>query len=167
MDASYHNASFMENEEKSNAKLNEEDNHIHYAGFWMRFWAYLVDVIVIFSLNGILLSPLKFMNNGEMIQFGYWTVNGLLAALVFYIYFLFMTKFLGQTIGKMIFGLKVINEKNESLKWTDLFFREVIGRFIYNVFFLMKLLYLVVAFTDEKQGIHDMIGATRVIHVER
>lgn len=151
------------------AFLKEDDeikSNVKFAGFWMRFWAYLVDVIVIFSLKGILLSPLKFMNEGIPIEIGFWTVNGLFAALIFYIYFLLMTKFFNQTIGKMIFGLKVISEKNHSLKWSDLFFREVVGRFIYNVIFVMKLLYIIVAFTEEKQGIHDMFGSTYVIHKE-
>lgn len=138
----------------------------HYAGFWMRFWAYIIDVIVIFSINGFLLGPLKFMNNGVMIHFGYWTVNGLIAAIIFYAYFLLMTKFFGQTLGKMILGIKVIHEEESSLNWTDLFFREVIGRFIYNIIGLLKLLYIVIAFTNEKQGIHDFIGKTRVIHVD-
>lgn len=136
-----------------------------YAGFWLRFWAYLVDVIVIASLNGFLLSPFKFVNEGFPIHLGYWTANGMVAAIVFYLYFLLMTKYFGQTLGKMIFGLKVINEHDGELTWNDLFFREVVGRFIYNVIGIMKVLYIVVAFTNEKQGIHDIVGRTRVIHV--
>lgn len=137
-----------------------------YAGFWMRFWAYIVDGIIIFSINGFLLSPFKFLNNGAIVQFGYWTVNGFAAAIIFYVYFLLMTKFFGQTLGKMIFGLKVVSEKEESLTWTDLFFREVVGRFIYNIIGILAVLYVVVAFTKEKQGIHDFIGKTHVIHVD-
>ncbi|GAE91103.1 hypothetical protein JCM21714_39 [Gracilibacillus boraciitolerans JCM 21714] len=63
----------------------------------------------------------------------------------------------------MIFGLRVIREDSQSLSWSDLLFREVIGRFIHRVFFIAVLLYLFVAFTTEKQGIHDMIGNTRVV----
>src|SRR5699024_7887424 len=81
--------------------------HHRYAGFWMRFWSYLSDLIVVFSLNSLLLSPLKFVDNG-VIDIGFWTLNGILSALVFYIYFLFMTKYFGQTLGKMLFGLRVI-----------------------------------------------------------
>lgn len=155
----------------SHFAVNDSEHHeqsqtsYKYAGFWMRFWAYLVDLIVIFSINGFILSPLKFMNEGTMIQLGYWTVNGLVAATVYYLYFLLMTKFFSQTIGKMVFGLKVVNEKEGPLKWTDLIFREIVGRLIYNVLGIMKLLYIVVAFTNEKQGVHDMIGHTRVVHL--
>src|SRR5699024_12370378 len=89
-----------------------------------------------------------------------------ISGLVYYSYFLIMTKLLGQTLGKMIFNLKVIPKNNENVSWIDLFFREVIGRFIYNTIFIMKLVYLVVAFTPRKQGIYDMIGTSYVIHLD-
>ena len=31
---------------------------LKYAGFWMRFWAYLLDLIVIGSINGIVVYPI-------------------------------------------------------------------------------------------------------------
>ncbi|GAB4073871.1 RDD family protein [Barrientosiimonas marina] len=134
-----------------------------YAGFWMRFWAYLTDLIVVFSLNGILLSPFKFINDGDAIGIWDWTVAGIISMVVLYVYFLLMTKFYGKTLGKMIFGLLVVREDRQPLKWRDLFFREVIGRFIHRVFWWTNVLYLFVAFTDQKQGLHDMAGNTRVL----
>ncbi|MBS3680632.1 RDD family protein [Ornithinibacillus massiliensis] len=134
-----------------------------FAGFWMRFWAYVLDIVVISSLNGILLSPFKFVNDGIAISIGLWTVTGLIASIVYFAYFLFMTKFFGQTIGKMILGIRVIREDEQSLKWSDVFFREVIGRFIYRVFSILMVLYIIVGFTEEKQGLHDMIASTRVV----
>ncbi|MDX8044394.1 RDD family protein [Gracilibacillus sp. S3-1-1] len=134
-----------------------------YAGFWMRFWAYLVDLLMVFSINGVLLIPLKFMNEGSPIEIGFWTLNLIISSIVFYLYFLLMTKFFQQTLGKMIFGLRVIREDREALRWSDLIFREVVGRFIHRVFPITILLYLFVAFTPQKEGIHDMVGNTRVI----
>jgi uncharacterized RDD family membrane protein YckC len=134
-----------------------------YAGFWMRFWAYVIDIVVISSLNGILLSPFKFVNDGIAISVGLWTVTGIVGSVVFFAYFLLMTKFFGQTLGKMILGIRVIREDEQPLRWSDLLFREVIGRFIYRVFSFLMLLYIVVGFTDQKQGLHDMFGNTRVI----
>lgn len=139
---------------------------IRYAGFWMRFWAYLTDLIVVFSVNGIVLIPFKFINEGNVISIGSWSLAGIIGALVFYLYFLLMTKHYSQTLGKMIFGLKVIRQDFLPLQWRDLLFREVVGRFIQRVFFIMMFLYLVVAFNTDKQGIHDMIGNTNVIFVE-
>lgn len=135
-----------------------------YAGFWMRFWAYLTDVIVVFSLNGLLLFPLKFISGG--VNIGYWTLTGILSAVVFYVYFLVMTKYFGQTLGKMLFGLRVIRLDDKDPGWSDLLFREVVMRFIYKAMFILSLLYIVVAFTSEKEGLHDMVASTRVIHVQ-
>ncbi|MGN8646581.1 RDD family protein [Gracilibacillus sp. HCP3S3_G5_1] len=134
-----------------------------YAGFWMRFWAYLTDLIIVFSINGILLIPFRFINDGAPLEIGFWTVTGIVSSVVFYVYFLLMTKFFNQTLGKMIFGLRVIREDSQTLRWSDLIFREVVGRFIHRVFPITVLLYLFVAFTTQKQGIHDMIGNTRVV----
>ncbi|WP_324777878.1 RDD family protein [Virgibacillus senegalensis] len=89
-----------------------------------------------------------------------------MGSIVFYVYFLLMTKFFGQTLGKMLFGLRVIREDDGSLTWSDLLFREVVGRFIHRVLFLTPLLYVVVAFTNQKQGLHDMFASTRVVHTE-
>ncbi|HLR09452.1 MAG TPA: RDD family protein [Bacillota bacterium] len=134
-----------------------------YAGFWMRFWAYLIDLIVVFSINGILLSPIKWLTDGGDMAIGLWTVYGLCGSAIFYLYFALMTKACGQTLGKMIFGLRVIRMNGESLRWSDLLFREIIGRFIHRV---LWILYVAVAFTDEKAGVHDMIADTRVIHTD-
>src|SRR5690625_3336466 len=143
-----------------------ENKTYRVAGFWMRFWAFLTDLIIIFSINGILLSPLQFISEESEITLSVWTLKGILGGVVFYLYFLIMTKKLGQTIGKMIFGLQVIRSDLQPLQWKDLIFREVIVRFCYKAFSFLHLLYLVVAFNKEKQGLHDMVGNTKVIHVE-
>lgn len=135
------------------------------AGFWLRFLAYLIDIILIGSINGLLLAPLVYVNEGIPVEVGFWTINSLLSILIYYLYFSCLTLKFHQTLGKMIVGLKVIPEKNKSLTWKDIFFREVVGRILHNAFFVLKLLYLVVAFTKEKRGIHDMIGNTKVVHI--
>lgn len=139
-----------------------EDKNV---GFWYRVIAYIIDVFLISSINGIVLSPLLFVNNGIPLDISFWTLNGIIAAVVYYAYFALMTKLFQQTLGKMIVGIKVIQEDDAQLTWKDVFFREVVGRILHNVFFALKLLYLIVAFTKEKQGIHDMIGNTRVVFI--
>ncbi|WP_079707876.1 RDD family protein [Paraliobacillus ryukyuensis] len=146
-----------------NSSVESTTTNKRYAGFWMRFWAYVVDLLIVFSINGILLSPFKFINEGNALDIGFWTVTGIIGSIVFYLYFLLMTKKFHQTVGKMILGLKVIREDDEPLRWSDLLFRELVGRFIHRVFSIFAFLYLFVAFTAQKQGIHDMIGNTRVI----
>ena len=72
-----------------------------------------------------------------------------------------MTKFFNQTLGKMVFGLKVLTIENKKPNWSTILFREWIGRFISGTIFI---LYLVVAFLPKKQGIHDLFADTTVIH---
>ncbi|MUK88841.1 RDD family protein [Ornithinibacillus sp. L9] len=137
-----------------------------YAGFWMRFWAYILDLIVVFSINGILFVPFKFINDGTVINIGFWTLTGIIGSIIFYLYFLLMTRKFGQTLGKMILGIKVIREDDQPLEWSDLLFREVVGRFLHRIFGFLALLYIIVGFTKEKQGLHDIIGNTRVVFDE-
>lgn len=147
-----------------NSPINQQETY-QYAGFWVRFWAYLIDVAVVFSLKGILLSPFLFVNDGFPITVGFWTVNGFAAAIIYYVYFFSMTKICSQTVGKIVIGIRVVKEDHTALTTLDIVFREVIGRMIYNILGILKVLYIVIGFTNEKQGLHDMIGKTRVIHV--
>ncbi|WP_027964719.1 RDD family protein [Halalkalibacillus halophilus] len=137
---------------------------VKYAGFWMRFWAYIVDLIIVFSINGLLIAPYRILTDGATYEIGFWTVAAIIHTIIIYGYFVLLTKYFSQTIGKRIFGLKVIREDGLPLTWSDLLFREVVGRFLHRVLGITNALYLVVAFDDEKRGVHDMIGDTRVIH---
>ncbi len=163
-DESIHETSSTEHSvttEPESRKLPEEKR----AGFWIRLVAYIIDVIVISSINTLLLSPALLLYGEETLQIGFWTINGLLALLIYYLYFALMTKLFQQTLGKMILGIKVMQMEEESLSWRDVFYREVVGRILHNVFFLLKLMYLSIAFSDEKRGVHDMIGNTKVVYV--
>lgn len=136
-----------------------------FAGFWMRLWAFLLDSITVFALNGMLIYPLLTITGiGEWITIASYSGEALLSALVFFLYFAIMTKKYGQTIGKMVFGLRVISKDGDELSWSQIIFREGVGRFIHQVFFLLQALYVAVAFTAKKQGFHDMIADTYVIH---
>lgn len=163
--------SFAHPDESEEKTKNWSESHMHEkrerAGFWIRFWAYLIDLVVLFSLNGILLSPLMFVENDPIYLTNFFTLQGLLSALTSYLYFLLMTKAFGQTLGKMILGVKVVRTDGAPLTWSDLLFREVVGRFIHRSLVITNVLYLVVGVTRNKQGIHDMFGNTSVIHVEK
>lgn len=133
------------------------------AGFWMRFWAYLVDILLISAVSSILIRPLFALFGWEATESVWYAPYAILTAVVFYGYFVLMTKFFAQTVGKMIFGLRVVSLKTDRLSWATLLFREWIGRFI-SVTILP--LYWIVGFTPLKQGIHDFIADTTVVHEE-
>lgn len=137
---------------------------IHYAGFWMRFWAYLLDLLVVSSLEGILVKPVFRLLNAPLWEFNMFAPISIASAVTFYLYFVLMTKFFGQTLGKMVFGLKVVDLKKDHLTWGTVLFREWIGRFISST---TVIGYIIVAFLPKKQGLHDLFVDTSVIHVER
>nr|WP_181537683.1 RDD family protein [Anoxybacillus calidus] len=134
----------------------------HYAGFWMRFWAYLLDLIVIASMNGIIVYPIFRFMDLPLEKNHMFTPLSIATATTFYLYFIFMTKIFKQTIGKMVFGLKVIDVNNRSLTWSTVLFRELVGKFISKT--ILFIGFLVAAFSPKKQGIHDMIADTTVVH---
>ncbi|RWR07753.1 RDD family protein [Siminovitchia fortis] len=132
-----------------------------YGGFWMRFWAYLLDLAVIAAVGGIIVKPLFRALDLQLSASGIFTHVNIASALVFYLYFVLMTKFFGQTLGKMVFGLKVIPLNDERLSWSTVIFREWIGRYISATIWI---LYVIAAFTPKKQALHDMFADTAVIH---
>lgn len=148
--------------------VTEQNNlqTFRYAGFWMRFWAFLIDQIVLFSLNGILVYPILRAQGWMENTLGVFTIVGITTALLGYLYFTVMTKVFSRTLGKQLFGLRVIDTSGRPLTWQTAIFREVIGRYIHHVFFPFQALYLVVAFSDKKNGIHDRIADTYVVHDE-
>lgn len=131
------------------------------AGFWIRFWAYVVDLLVIASVTSILAKPIFMLLGIETSSGAWYAPYAIVSAVLFYGYFVLMTKFFEQTVGKMIFGIRVISLKEEKLSWSTLLFREWIGRFL-SVTILP--LYWIVGFTKLKQGVHDFIADTTVIH---
>ena len=121
-----------------------------YAGFWLRFWAYLIDTAVIRAITTIIgLSHPSF----HMV--------------IFLLYFILLTKLNhGQTLGKMVLGVRVVAAHKENLDWLTVLFREGICRYIIETIPFTIILYLVIAFTTKKQGLPDMISDTYVMKDE-
>ncbi|MEH7122808.1 RDD family protein [Bacillus sp. JJ1503] len=134
---------------------------LRFAGFWMRFWAYLLDLIVIGSIDRILINPIFRALDIPLTEFNIFAPITIATAVTFYAYFVLMTRFFNQTLGKMAFGLKVVDLKGQKLTWGTIIFREWIGRFISAT---IMIGYVVVAFLPKKQGLHDLFSDTTVIH---
>jgi uncharacterized RDD family membrane protein YckC len=134
---------------------------VKFAGFWMRFWAYLLDLIVIGSFDRLLIKPIFRLLDVPLLETNLFAPISIATAITFYAYFVLMTKFFGQTLGKMVFGLKVIGLGEERLSWKTILFREWIGRFISST---IVIGYIITAFLPKKQGLHDLFSDTSVIH---
>lgn len=125
-------------------------------GFWIRLVAFLIDTLVASSFASIFSSPiLALIGRPEG-----W-VSPAIHGFFYFLYFILATKYTnGQSIGKIITGLRVIHKKEEELSWTTVIIRELFCRFIQNAF---PLLYLIAAFTPHKQGLGDMACDTYVV----
>lgn len=147
-----------------------------YGGFWIRFVAFLVDRIILgavaapFFVVLVLPSILRAIREGrlhnepppEMVVS---IVSAALtyAAIVFigqWLYEAFLTSSSWQgTIGKKLLHLIVTDEQGNRISFaraTGRYFAKIISSLILNIGFIM------VAFTERKQGLHDMIAGTLV-----
>ncbi len=134
------------------------------AGFWIRFWAFLVDMLVISAVIGIVVNPVFYLMDWSFDDAVWYRPIAIISAVVYYAYFILLTKFWSQTVGKMIFGLRVKKDDGQPLDWMSVLFREGVGRFISNTFF--KVPYLIVVFTPNHKAIQDFVADTTVVHEE-
>src|SRR5699024_10837276 len=81
-----------------------------YAGFGIRFWSFIIDLLIIFGIRGLILKPIYHFTHIDehKLWIEYFSLGHLLDALVFYLYFVLLTKFFKQTIGKMICNIDCI-----------------------------------------------------------
>ncbi|MDI2586137.1 RDD family protein [Psychrobacillus sp. NEAU-3TGS] len=145
------------------AVVNRTEQYEHKAaGFWIRFWAYTVDILILSSVGMLIIKPVFRLFSLELNDPVWYAPFSLITAFLFYAYFVLMTKFCSQTVGKMIFGIRVISKNGVKLTWSTVIFREWIGRLISTI--PLSLPYIAVAFTPKKQAIHDFIADTLVVH---
>ena len=135
------------------------------AGFWTRLLAFGIDLAVIACLNGIIWEAIlpvsaeqSFIN--QIIQ-----TNALFLGFTGLAYFIVMTYYFQQTLGKMMTGIQVIQRNGKPLSWTTVIFRELVGRSLSQLMGL-NLGYLFCWFNREKRCLHDLLSDTWVVHVQ-
>ena len=121
----------------------------------------LLDGFIISAIGGILVNPIFYLMDWSLSDSVWYAPISIITAIFYYSYFVLMTKFFGQTLGKMVFGLRVISLKHDQLTWSDVLFRDWIGRIINNIF---MPLYILVVILPENQGLHDYFADTTVVH---
>jgi uncharacterized RDD family membrane protein YckC len=119
-----------------------------FGGFWIRVVAYIIDAILIGIVEAILISALKGTGQG-------------IAGLIGIAYLIGMWGTTGQTVGMMLFGLRVVrNSDGGKLTWGNAILR-FIGLIVSFVVIFIGVIW--VAFDSRKRGWHDMIGGTVVV----
>jgi uncharacterized RDD family membrane protein YckC len=145
-----------------------------FGGFWRRVMAYFIDKVVLFFISlmtlfvGLLALWIGFPSRyREILPEGlselsvkFMMVYCLMAAFVHMLYFTYFHGTTGQTPGKMVVGLKVVQSTGEEMTIGTGFLRWV-GYIVSAIFFYLGFLWI--AFDGKKQGWHDKIAGTVVI----
>lgn len=132
------------------------------ASFGSRFWAFLTDLIVIGLLNSIAANLIGLVFGTVAWYESYFTVNFVFLGLTGSLYFILMTRFFNQTLGKMMMGIQVVHRDGRELSWSTVIFRELVGRTL-SQFCGSWLGYLVSLFTPRHEAIHDLVADTFVV----
>ena len=138
-----------------------------YAGFWLRVVASIIDSIALFAIQmvcGILLRLTGSLVTDVMVGEGngsHFLILLLFNLVINWGYFVVFTGSCGQTLGKMALRIKVVGTDGEDIGYGRALLREVPGKFLSSL--ILFIGYLMVAFDERKQGLHDKIADTYVI----
>lgn len=137
-----------------------------YAGFWLRFLAYLVDYVLMYLASlaigfaigfGIAATMGQSKSAGDIAG----TSAGLISIVIFWLYWALQESSAAQaTLGKRMLGLKVTNLAGERISFaraTGRYFGKILSGLILAIGFIMA------SFTERKQALHDIIAGTLVI----
>lgn len=135
-----------------------------YAGFWLRFAANLIDSVIT-SLGGCVIGGvLGFMAGLLQASTGteiHPAIFNLLGMVISWLYSALMESSSTQaTLGKMAVGIYVTDLDGQRITFgraTARFFAKILSTLILFIGFIM------VAFTERKQGLHDIVAGTLVL----
>jgi uncharacterized RDD family membrane protein YckC len=146
-----------------------------YAGFWLRFVAWIIDRIVLQIASSILLLPFgaslglrQFLRNHPPSSpeelFPLFTSMGrifLLTTVLTWLYYALLESSVWQaTLGKKALGLEVTDLAGSRIQ-----FGRATGRYFARWLSLMTIGigYIMAGFTEKKQALHDIVAGTLVI----
>ncbi|MGH7802377.1 MAG: RDD family protein [Thermodesulfobacteriota bacterium] len=144
---------------------SEELLPFNLAGMGLRIGAFLLDIIILFMVTtltlwvGFSLGSIVFDIREEK----FINVIVPLYLILFFLsttYFVFLQGFSGKTIGKMLFGIRVIRTDGESIGFWDALIRWV-GYFISLLFIFIGFVWAL--FDPKRQAWHDKFAETYVV----
>jgi uncharacterized RDD family membrane protein YckC len=145
-----------------------ETGPVTYAGFWIRFVAYIIDSIVIgvvqslitFSFFSTLILTEPMNAEGQLLPPSFF--NYLLVLLgINWLYFAFMESSKKQaTLGKMALNLKVTSLTGERISFLNATGR-YFSKFVSTIILLIG--YIMAGFDPKKQALHDKMASTYVV----
>lgn len=132
----------------------QSEESVRYAGFLTRYLALAFDWEILFLITLLIRYsfPSFVINNPD--------ITGLSLTSLFITYKILTVKFYGKSIGKRIFGLKVVGINSEKISWSQAIIRELVSFFISLPFLVGEFFYF---FSSKKQTLHDKLVSTVVI----
>lgn len=154
-----HDAAVTTNEQTSTA------SQLRYSGFWVRWAAHIIDAFIIFLILGCVVVPflvflgftLSLIGASLFVQF----LGATAGIIVAWTYYIFMTDRFQATLGKMAVGVKVVDLEGKKLDTGRVALRETLGKILSRI--TLNVGFLMVAFTNKKQGLHDLVGGSVVV----
>ena len=146
-----------------------------YAGFYTRVLARVIDKALIFAATSLTflldqlganagLWPGAFNADAPTVQLILLNLFRLLFFLGFpIIYYVYLHGCCGQTFGKMIMGIIVINDDGTPLGYKKAVYRQL-GYYLCELTFMLG--YFWAAIDSRKQGLHDKVVGTFVIYTD-
>ena len=151
----------MENKEVLNNKFLERDYAHAYASFGLRAFAFIVDMLVIGAINKILINVLGIDLDYEIYGIEMAEILRWIVTILYFVIISLITK--GQSLGKMIVGIRVVSLTSDKLDLGQILIREIAGRLIQNT---IMILYLLPIFTPKNQSLIDFFVDTAVVKEE-
>jgi uncharacterized RDD family membrane protein YckC len=148
---------------------------VRYAGFWIRFVAYVIDLIILGFVQAIIMIPLAMLGVGSAVAISQGNIPNIGAIIAAYsviilvsvaisiTYEVYFISKKGATLGKMALGLKVIRPDNRPIPAglaAGRYLSKIISGMIFYVGFMMA------GWDEQKRSLHDRICDTRVIYVK-
>ncbi|HET7925188.1 MAG TPA: RDD family protein, partial [Rhodanobacteraceae bacterium] len=138
-----------------------------HAGFWRRVAAYFIDSFIVGIaawIVGVVLILGVAATGGVGAMVTATMLNYVVMLAIYWLYFALQESSATQaTLGKRAFGLKVTDDRAHRISFgraTGRFF----GKFVSS--FVLGIGYLLAAFTERKQALHDMMASTFVVFRE-
>ncbi|HVG30034.1 MAG TPA: RDD family protein [Pyrinomonadaceae bacterium] len=140
-----------------------------YASFWQRVGAYLIDFLLISAVTcpiGMAMGAFAALagRGGESAQVASLAMQmivNLISIVAGWLYFALLECSSWQgTVGKKVIGIRVTDEYGRRIGFgraTGRYFAKIISSLICLIGFIMA------AFTEKQQGLHDMIAGTLVL----
>lgn len=137
------------------------------APFFLRCGALLTDYIVFISIPviGLLLGRCMGNDGAKLIAGSLNDTGWLIAVLLGFTNFIVLPIFTGQTIGKMLAGLRIVRIDGGPVSTGSIIFRQTLGYILTIVTLGIGFLFSVIS--RKGRALHDYISGTIVIYADR